>query len=67
MAKRKGPTMIQRSRAVSPQDKAVFHAVTGAGKARTKRDFFNLGPGDEAEIERMLQRRVSDRMQRGTT
>ncbi len=66
MAKRKGPTMIQRSRAVSPQDKAVFHAVTGAGKARTVRNFFDLGPGDEAEIQRMLQRRVSERMQRGT-
>jgi hypothetical protein len=67
MARRKGPTMIQRSRAVSPQDKAVFHAVTGAGKARTVRNFFDLGPGDEADIQRMLQRRVSERLQRGTT
>jgi hypothetical protein len=66
MAKRKGPTMIQRSRAVSPQDKAVFHAVAGAGKARTVRNFFDLGPGDEAEVQRMLQRRVSERMQRGS-
>jgi hypothetical protein len=59
--------MIQRSRAVSPQDKAVFHAVTGAGKARTVRNFFDLGPGDEAEAERMLQRRLTERLQRGTT
>lgn len=66
MAKRKGPTLIQRSRAVSPQDKATFHVVTGAGKSRTKRDFFNLGPGDEDGIAALLQRRVTERMTRGS-
>lgn len=67
MAKRrKGPTLIQRSRAISPQDKAVFHVVAGAGKARVRRDFFDLGPGDEDAITRLLQGRVTERMKRGT-
>lgn len=65
MAKRRGPTLIQRSRAISPQQKAIYHAVAGAGKARTIRDFFDLGPGDAESIGRLLQRRVTERMTRG--
>jgi hypothetical protein len=63
MAKRQ--TLIQQSRAVSPQQKATYHAVTGAGKARTIRDFFNLGPGDADAVTRMLQSRITTRLQRG--
>lgn len=55
--------MIQASRAVSPQEKAVHHAVTGAGKSRVVRDFFGLGPGDEDAVTRLLQQRVTTRMQ----
>jgi hypothetical protein len=62
MAKRRGRTMIQRSRGVSPQEKAVHHAVTGAGKARVVRNFFDLGPGDTDAILRLVQARVSERM-----
>lgn len=65
MATRRGPTLIQRSRAISPQQKAIYHAVAGAGKARTIRDFFDLGPGDAEAIGRLLQRRVTERMTRG--
>lgn len=64
MAKRQ--TLIQRSRAVSPQQKAIYHAEVGAGKARIKRDFFNLGPGDAEAITRLLQSRITTRMQRGS-
>lgn len=60
MAKRQ--TMIQRSRAVSPQEKATYHAVVGAGKARTVRDFFNLGAGDQEAITRLLQARITTRL-----
>ena len=65
MAKRKGPTLVQRSRAVSPEQKAVYHAVSGAGKARVKRDFFDLGPGDDEAVRTLLQGRVTERLRRG--
>jgi len=66
MAKRKGPTLTQRSRAISPQQKAIYHAVTGAGKSRVVRDFFNIGPGDAEALTRLLQGRITTRLQRGT-
>jgi len=62
MAKR---TLIQQSRSESPQQKATYHAVVGAGRARVKRDFFDLGPGDPEEIRRLLQARMTERLQRG--
>lgn len=65
MARRKGPTLIQRSRAVSPQQKAIYHTVTGAGRSRVIRDFFSLGPGDDEAIRRLLQGRITERMTRG--
>jgi hypothetical protein len=55
--------MIQASRAVSPQEKATYHAVTGAGKARVVRDFFGLGPGDADAVTRLLQTRMTARLQ----
>jgi hypothetical protein len=66
-SKRSTRTLIQQSRAVSPQQKAIYHAVVGAGKSRVKRDFFALGPGDAEAITRLLQGRITTRMQRGTT
>ena len=58
-------TLIQRSRAISPQQKAVYPAEVGAGKSRVKRDFFNLGPGDAEAVTRMLQSRITTRLRRG--
>ena len=66
MAKRVGRTLVQRSRAISPEQKAIYHAVAGAGKSRVKRDFFDLGPGDPEAIQRLLQGRMTERIQRGT-
>lgn len=63
--RRRGPTLIQRSRAISPQQKAIYHAVAGAGKARTIRDFFDLGPDDPEAIRRLMQSRVTERLTRG--
>ena len=66
MAKRrKGPTLIQRSRAVSPEQKAIYHVVAGAGKARVIRDFFDMNPQDEGEIVRLLGSRIDERLRRG--
>jgi hypothetical protein len=39
--------------------------VTGAGKSRVVRDFFNVGPGDAEAITRLLQSRITTRLQRG--
>ena len=64
MAKTRKQTMVQASRAKSPQEKAAYHVVTGAGRSRVIRDFFNLGPGDDEAITRLLQTRVSARLQR---
>lgn len=66
MAKRrKGPTLIQRSRAVSPEQKAIYHAVAGAGKRRVIRDFFDMHPQDEGDIVRLLGSRLDERLRRG--
>lgn len=48
MAKRQ--TLIQRSRRVSPAEKAAYHELTGAGRSRVKRPFFGLDDADEAAI-----------------
>ena len=65
MAKAKRGTLIQQSRRVSPQDKAVFHAVVGAGKSRVVRNFFDVGPGDEQAIQRLIEARVDARLKAG--
>jgi phage gpG-like protein len=43
-------TAIQRSRRVSPAEKAAYHQVTGAGAHHVKREFFGLTPQDEEAI-----------------
>jgi phage gpG-like protein len=50
VAKRRGPTFIQRSRAVSSAEKAAFHQIAGAGKRRIKRPFFDVTDADERAI-----------------
>lgn len=64
MAKRPrtGPTFIQRSRAVSPERKAIFHDVTGAGRSRVLRPFFRLTSRDEDWIMRELEQRLDRRL-----
>ena len=62
---RKGPTLVQRSRRRSPQDKAFFHQVTGAGKSRTRREFLGLTDEELRQIEDALERRVYVKLERG--
>ncbi len=53
-------TLIQRSRAVSSAKKAAWHELEGAGKSRTKRQFFGLNADDEQALEK----RISDGLDR---
>jgi phage gpG-like protein len=50
MSKRTRRTFIQASRAVSPEEKAAFHQVTGAGSSHVKRQFFEVTDREEDEI-----------------
>lgn len=59
-------TLIQRSRAVSPQEKAAYHTVTGAGRSRVKREFFDVGREDTQAIVNVLQTRLERNLQRGS-
>lgn len=43
----KGPTMIQRSRAMGAEEKAVFHNLTGAGRSHVLRPFMDLTEEDQ--------------------
>lgn len=55
MAKRRGPTFIQRSRSKTPSEKAQFHQVDGAGRTHVKRPFFELNANDETAILNKIQ------------
>lgn len=45
-----GLTLIQRSRGISPAEKAAFHQIDGAGKRHVLREFFGLTAADEQAI-----------------
>ena len=59
-------TLIQRSRAISPQQKAIWHNVAGAGQSKVKREFFDVSANDLVEIVAVLETRVGDNLQRGS-
>ena len=44
----RGGTLVQRSREIGGNPKAVWHHLTGAGRSRVKRPFFDLTDGDKA-------------------
>lgn len=50
----KGPTLIQQSRRVPDEQKALYHQVLGAGKSRVKRPFLGLTDADEEAITRQV-------------
>ncbi len=49
-----GGTFIQRSRSVSAADKAFWHNDVGAGRAKVKRQFFDLSQSDVSWAHRLL-------------
>jgi hypothetical protein len=60
---RGGPTFIQRSRATSSEEKAIYHNVTGAGKSGVIREFFGASSDDQTvmvgELEQLIQLRLN--------
>lgn len=65
--RKKGPTLIQRSRAVSPSSKALFnHGPDSGGTKRVYRKFFGLSAKEEDAIETFLGRRIDINLQRST-
>ena len=49
-----GPTLIQRSRALGAEEKAIFHNLTGAGKSAVKRPFMDLTEDDQDYLTERL-------------
>lgn len=62
--RRRGPTMIQRSRRKSASEKAAYHQVTGAGRSRVKRPFFGLDDRTEDAIFDKVERFVIKALKR---
>jgi hypothetical protein len=60
LAKRPKPktTRSQRSRAVSPALKALFHHAAGAGKSRVKRKFFGLSDSEVDALAKFVSERI---------
>jgi hypothetical protein len=58
-----GATFIQRSRATSSEEKAIYHNVTGAGKSGVIREFFGASDNDQTvmvgELEQLIQLRLN--------
>lgn len=61
------PTFIQRSRAVSSEQKAIWHHVTGAGRSRVTREFFDLGEAEQDQVKQGLEALVQARLDGQTT
>jgi hypothetical protein len=65
MAKREARTprtFIGRSRSVSSEQKAIFHQVTGAGRSRVRRPFFDIGQSDAQACSEALEKLIADRI-----
>jgi hypothetical protein len=43
---------------VPPSEKAAYHTVTGAGRAKVKREFIGLSPRDEDAIVTRLSQHL---------
>lgn len=63
MARRKGPTLIQQSRRVPAEQKAIYHQVTGAGKSHVRREFVGLTDEDARKIADTVDRALQKRLQ----
>jgi hypothetical protein len=56
-----GPTFIQRSRSESSEQKALWHHVSGAGRSRVLRPFFDLNASDETALAESLETLIAAR------
>ncbi len=57
-ARRSTQTLIQKSRGISPQQKAIYHNLVGAGRSRVKREFFDMGAEDVTAVTEFLSSRL---------
>jgi hypothetical protein len=57
-------TFRQKSLAVPPEEKAIFHEVTGAGKSHVLRRFFELSEADCTAITEQVDRGLADALSR---
>lgn len=55
-------TFIQRSRAESSEQKAIWHNVTGAGRRHVRREFFDLNGADQQVLRDALETAVASRV-----
>lgn len=63
-ARRQGATLVQRSRRVSPQSKAFFHEVTGAGRSKVRRPFLGLTDTELRQLDQLVEAGVARLVQR---
>jgi hypothetical protein len=59
---RTGPTFIQRSRAVSSEQKAIYHNVLGAGGRGVIREFFGVSESESEDIGQKLHDLIAARL-----
>ncbi len=57
-------TLIQKSRALSAEQKASFHQIQGAGRSKVKRQFLGLTEADKEAINQRVGAHVSDVLRR---
>jgi phage gpG-like protein len=63
MAKRRsGPTLIQQSRRVPAEEKALYHQELGAGRSHVKRPFLGLTDDDEKAIVTRIEAAMDKRI-----
>ncbi len=58
---RTGPTLVQRSRRLSPMEKATYHQVSGAGRSQVRRPFLGLTDAEIATITTRLDTGIRKR------
>jgi hypothetical protein len=59
---RKVRTAIQASRSLSPEEKATFHEVSGAGRSHVLRPFLGLTDAEEDEIAQRLEPLIDEKL-----
>jgi hypothetical protein len=65
MAKRiRKQTLIQSSRGIGAEQKAIYHNITGAGRGHVIREFFGLSADDERELTETIERAIDERLAR---
>jgi phage gpG-like protein len=60
--RRNGPTFLQRSRQVTAGEKARFHQIAGAGRARVRRPFLGLTPDEIETVRRRIEELLAERL-----